>query len=112
MSDVAKSVVRVAESRHPGQTFTCHPVDRRGYDPFPDLPSSVTVLELLRWTRIVSNAGLPAALIRFLRWPRMLKHNAEPSSGIRLMDVPADVRHHRRVGDPWYVVEAFIVVEP
>jgi hypothetical protein len=91
---LAKDIERVATSRRPDQKYMCIIVDRRhnGYDPFPDLAKSVAVLELLRWVRIVEDT-------------------APPSSGIRLSEVPEPVRRNRRVGDSWYIVEAFILVD-
>lgn len=91
LSELAAAIVRVASNRSPDQEFTCHVMDRRDGS-LPDLPKSVAVLELLRWVRIVDDS-------------------ATASAGIRLCEVPDPVRKHRRVGDPWYIVEAFILVE-
>jgi hypothetical protein len=91
LSELGEAIVRVANSRRPDQKFTCHLMDRRDGS-LPDLAASVAVFELLRSVRIVDDT-------------------APASAGIRLCEVPDPVRKNRRVGDPWYVVEAFILVE-
>jgi anion-transporting ArsA/GET3 family ATPase len=91
LPELAEEIVRVASGRRPDQNFTCHVMDRRDGS-LPDLAESVAVLELLRWVRIVDDTAPTAA-------------------GIRLCEVPDPVRKNRRVGDPWYVVDAFILVE-
>jgi hypothetical protein len=89
------AVERLAASRNAGQQYSCHEVERRDleYDPFPDVPAHVPVLEVDRILQIIADTDLPT------------------ESEIRLGDVPPAIRRRRRVGDPWYVVEAFLIVQ-